>query len=412
MTLRRVLKWTALSLFSLILIVALVIVFFDWNWLRGPIMRKATEATGRQLAIKGDLDVSLGWPLVHVRAADVTFTNPQWAKEPQMIAVKQLDFSLDIPNLIRKRVFLPDLRLDHPKLALEQAAGGRKTWLLDKQQKDEDKRVPVGRLSIDEGQVSYIDDGQHTQIEADLSTHNTQQQTGSAGVVFEARGRYKNLPLQAKGNSGPVLALEDETTPYPLGIDATIGRTRIIASGRITNLSKLSAIDMNIDLCGDSLALLYPIINIALPDTSSYSTHGRLIHDARMWRYERFGGRIGNSDVAGTLQFDSGGKRPFMHGELSMSALDFADLGPVIGTHSNEEPPADTAQSSTKTTTGTQPGSEQKTEKTEKAGKTERTERAEKGRTAEKADKPEGAKPGAPSRTGKVLPQVPFQTKR
>jgi AsmA protein len=41
---------------------------------------------------------------------------------------------------------------------------------------------------------------------------------------------------------------------------------------------------------------------------------------------------MGESDIAGTLQVDTSGKRPFLQGEIQSRLLDFADLGPVIGT--------------------------------------------------------------------------------
>jgi len=56
-----------------------------------------------------------------------------------------------------------------------------------------------------------------------------------------------------------------------------------------------------------------------------------MMHSERTWRYEKFSGRIGDSDIAGSLQVDTGGKRPALKAELVSKLLDVADLGPLIG---------------------------------------------------------------------------------
>jgi AsmA protein len=137
--------------------------------------------------------------------------------------------------------------------------------------------------------------------------------------------------MKLSGNGGPVLALRDETTPYPLEVAGTFGRTAARIAGSITSLLKFSALDIRLDLRGDSLAHLFPVIGIALPKTSAYATSGRLTHQGETWLYQKFSGRIGNSDIAGTLQFDTSGDRTSMRGEMASKLLDFEDLGPLVG---------------------------------------------------------------------------------
>lgn len=329
----RALKWTGWTLLALVLLIVLFVVFFDWNWLRAPISHKVTEKTGRELVIQGDITAKLRWPLPRLRIESVTFANPSWAKEKQMIAADTIEITLNLPALFRGRIYLEEVHLERAVVFLEQSLDGRKNWQLDLEQKDERARVGIGVLTLDQGKLGYDDPKHKTSIRAQISTTETEP-GHQGGVVFEAEGRYKGHALKARGSGGPVLALRDESTPYPLKIDATIGPTHAHADGTITSLIKFSAIDMRVALRGGSLEQLFPLIGIALPDTSAYSTEGRLVHQGTMWRYEKFGGRMGASDIAGTLQVDSGGARPFMHGELFSKMLDLDDLGPVIGARS------------------------------------------------------------------------------
>ena len=322
------LKWGAGLLLALVLLVAIAVLAFDWNWLRGPITRMATEKTGRVLTISGDFKVKLGWPNVQLQAAKVCFANPSWAKAGPMVSVENVEASLNLPQLLRKNIVFPEVRLGRAVVSLEQSPDGRKNWLLDRQQQDEEARVTIGILALVEGKLNYDDAKQQTHLQSEVSTR-----AGSldAGLNFSVKGSFRGLALNARGSGGPVLSLREESTPYPLTIDATIGRTTLHAAGRATSLTRLTAIDMQLSLRGDSLGQLYPLLGVALPETPAYATQGHLIRAAKQWRYEKFTAHVGQSDLAGTLTIDTAAQRPLLTGDVVFKELYFADLGPVIG---------------------------------------------------------------------------------
>ncbi|CAI08986.1 conserved hypothetical protein [Aromatoleum aromaticum EbN1] len=378
----RVLKGIGVTVLGLIALIVLAALLFDPNWLRGPIMRQTTEKTGRELVINGDLSIDWGWPVTRLGAAGVTFANPEWAEEPQMFTAENISVGVSLPQLFRRVVMLPEITLDRVDAFLEQHPDGRKNWLLDREQKDEGARVGIGRLALHDGRIRYADPAQKTRIDATLSTTGGSGERGSdsaadpkpeadvppateaeSGIRFEAKGQYKGRPMNARGTGGPVLALRDEETPYPLDVQAQFGDTAVKADGNITSLLKLSAINLDVDLRGASIADLYRLIGIALPETPPYRTAGHLIRNGTVWRYENFSGAIGKSDVAGTLQVATGGERPSLHGDLSFKLLDFADLGPLVGA---KEAPVES----------------------------------------------EDAAPDAPAPGGTVLPEIPFRTGR
>ena len=247
-----------------------------------------------------------------------------------MVAADAVEIAIDLPQLLRQDIVLREVRLERPVVFLEQGADGRKNWLLDRNQQDEGARIRIDRLTLDHGTLGYDDAAQKTSIRSDISTSNTRPGS-TPGIAFGAHGQYKGLTLKARGSGGPVLAMRDESTPYSLKVDVTVGHTAVRAEGTITSLLKFSAMDMRLALGGDSLEQLFPLLGMAFPATRAYATQGRLLHNGRTWRYEKFSGRIGDSDIAGTLQVDTGGRRPAMKAELVSNLLDFDDLGPLIG---------------------------------------------------------------------------------
>jgi AsmA protein len=343
----RPIRWIGGILSVLVVLAILFIAIFGWNWLRMPIERLTLDKTGRELVIGGDITVKFGWPLPRIQGNKVSFANPSWAKEKQMVTADEVEITVDASQLLRLAVVFPDVRLKHPVVFLEESADGRKNWLLDLEQKNEEARVEINRLTLDQGSLAYDDVGRKTSVRAEVSSSNASNGANAANastppnspraggeLSFTAQGRYKDLPFKAKGSGGPVLALRDVETPYPLKADFTVGKTVVKIDGTITSLLKFSAMDMRLDLRGESLAQLFPVLGIAFPETRAYTTEGRLVHSGKVWRYEKFTGRVGASDIAGFFHVDNAGERPLVTADLASNRLDLADLGPLIGARS------------------------------------------------------------------------------
>ena len=391
MTTTKVLKWSAGIFLLLLLSVVVFIATAGWNWLRAPLERMAQELTGRALRINGDLRLVWHWPRPHLEATAVTFANPDWALQRQMVTADLVDVAIDLPQLLRRKIALPDVRLVRAVIFLEQGGAGRKNWLLDLDQSDEAARIRIDRLTLDGGTLGYDDSAQNTSIRAALSSvPGAAAGAAGAAVVFSARGRYKGLGLTAAGRGGPVLALRDESVPYPLAIEGAIGRTHIKADGTVTSLSKISALDMQLVLKGDSLEQLYPLLGLALPATRAYTTSGHLLHHGNIWRYEAFAGKVGRSDIAGTLQVATGGKRPALQADLVSALLDIEDLGPMIGARPGSVKQAK-AQAATAAGAAPAPAA-----------------------VADPPQAPVRATPAIAARSGaaRVLPDLPFNTER
>ncbi len=328
----RTLKWAASALLALAILAVLFITIFGWNWLRAPIEKKVLAQTGRVLLIKGDLGITLGWPWPRVHANSVTFANPAWAKQAQLLSADSMAFSLHLPQLLAQSLVMSNLHVVKPIVFLEIAVDGRKSWLLDPKQQDEDAQVTIDRLTLDQGVIGFEDVAGNTSILAELATAASPPQgKGDPGMSFSAKGKFKGLALTAKGSGDSVLALRDARAPYGLSVDATIGQTRILATGHVTNLVKFSAIDMQLALSGENLNQLYTLTGIALPATRDYVAQGHLVRKGNTLRYDGFTGRVGTSDVAGWGQVKTGGKRPLLTADLVSTKLTLEDLGPVIG---------------------------------------------------------------------------------
>ncbi len=327
----RILTRTVIAVAALAAIFAIFLALFDWNLLRGYIGEKVTEKTGREFTINGDLDVNF-WPFPpRIHAEQLRLANAEWGTGKTMLDVQQLDFSISLLSLLSGDIVLPEVSLAGSQILLEKSADGKRNWILDWEQDADDKPPRIDRLMVDKGTLIFRDPAIKTDVTVAVSPASTRLDVRDAGVKFSAHGHFKGMPLKAEGQGGKVLSLFDNQTPYPLQGDIQIGATRASVDGTITGLSTFAAVNMQLDLRGDDLAALFPIISIPLPPSPPYKIAGRLIRKDDTWQLNKFSGKVGDSDLAGDFNVDVGGTKPFVRADLVSRKLDLDDLGGFIG---------------------------------------------------------------------------------
>lgn len=157
-------------------------------------------------------------------------------------------------------------------------------------------------------------------------------------IGWTIKGTYNKTPLSGDGKFGGVLALQDAKRPFPIQADVRAGDMHIALVGTITDPMHLAAVDLRLWLQGQSMAHLYNLTGVTLPETPPYATEGRFVgqfnRGASVFRYENFTGRVGGSDLNGTLVYTQRQPRPLLSGALVSNLLQFSDLAPIIGADS------------------------------------------------------------------------------
>ncbi len=99
----------------------------DWNGYKREIATEVKDATGRDLAIAGDLDLAI-LPSPHLSAADVTLANAPGAASPAMARLKTLEVDVRLLPLIGGRIEVSSVKLVDPVIELEKLPDGRANW--------------------------------------------------------------------------------------------------------------------------------------------------------------------------------------------------------------------------------------------------------------------------------------------
>jgi uncharacterized protein involved in outer membrane biogenesis len=351
---RRGLKVTITSAAGIVAGIALVLILLsslDWNRVKPWLNQRVSEATGRPFAINGDL--SLGWqapaqPLVgwrrwipwpHLRAKDVTLGNPEWATTgPTMARVQQIDFSINLFPLLDKVISVNALILTEPQIALEVSKNGENNWTFKKSESKSQWQLELNDISLTRGTVRFVDPLKNADVTARIDTLTEGNQDG---VAWKLSGKFNGETVSGGGKAGALLSLRQRDVKYPIEADLKIGKTQITANGTLTNPTRFSELDVNLRILGASMAQLFPLTGLVLPETPRFSTEGRVVgkiarNDTHL-RYEKFKGKVGSSDIGGTLEYIQQKPRPVLRGEVVSKYLNLKDLGALLGADSPEE---------------------------------------------------------------------------
>ncbi|HJV86666.1 MAG TPA: AsmA family protein [Noviherbaspirillum sp.] len=325
---------------------------FDWNRAKPWISSHVSTATGRAFAINGKLALTWhapqgeqgwrGWvPWPRLAAHDVVFGNPDWAHDPVMARAREVTFSISPLPLLNKKIVIPSLALDAPELSLQRLDDGRNNWTFGSKGGQSKWQFELQRLILNKGTIRLQDAIKHAKLKADI---NTLDDGGKENyrLGWRVAGTYNDEEVSGQGRAGGVLSLQKQNLQYPVDASVRIGKTSIDAKGTLTDPRQLVALDLQLKIASVSMAQLYPIIGVVLPETRPFMTEGRLHgspgpHGGN-WVYENFTGKMGASDLSGSLHYRGREgrheERPLLEGTVASSFLNFNDLSPLIGADS------------------------------------------------------------------------------
>ncbi len=321
----------ALAILGAVLVALLVLlVLFEWNWLKGPLQRVVESRTGRAFVIGGDLDVDLG-RITTIAGDQLSFANAEWSKQSTMATADRAELDIELwPLLLQWDLRIREARLSQPDLRLEIGPDGKGNWHL-KDSTDQDQPLPLSRLWIDDGRLRYANAADKTDIDISVNSAVPERRDAAAPIDIDGKGRWSGNPFSVVGRAESPLALSSTSEPYRIDMRGQAGPTRAHLRGNLVNPFQWRRFDLQLELSGQDLEDLYPLTGLAAPQTPPYRFDGRLSRDNDVWRYREFSGVVGDSDLGGSAEFDVSNERPRLTAQLASKRLDLDDLAGFLG---------------------------------------------------------------------------------
>jgi uncharacterized protein involved in outer membrane biogenesis len=331
---KAVLRWIGIILVSLFLAGFAVIFFMPSDWLRNMVNTTGSALLGREFAIDGDINIDWDWTTPQVSVHKVRIANLPESKNPNMVAIDEIDFQIKIWRLLKAELNLPKINFTKPKIILEEFSPTEKNWDFPTGDKSPDDRgdLPViGLLTVDEGKLTYRDHPKKLAVKLDIDTARGGAEPQKDMYKLSGQGTLQDQPFSLQATGGSLSMLRNNTEPYPLTFNIKMGSTSMDMEGTVSDPAKMSGMNAQLNLRGNNLADLFHLTQIPLLPTPPYKLSGHLQKQNEIWKFQKFKGQVGDSDLSGDLTYDTKREPGFVKANLVSQLLDMDDLAGFIG---------------------------------------------------------------------------------
>ena len=352
----RLKRWQSVLL-SLVAMLVILFIIFDWNWFRKPLENYVSNKTQREFTIS-HLDVDLGMTPT-IKMKDVYFANAKWsAADKPMAKIASLEFSVSLRDLWDGKVLVPRAALSHADLLFEKSKDGQKNWVIQHpSDSHKSSTFRISSLSVDEGHLRYVNHADPLTADIQASTFvptatakvtdaKAKANNSSYTTRYTFTGKYHDAGFSGDALTGDVLSFQESNIPFPIKGRLDAGTTRLNVEGTIADVVNITAIDVRLQIAGSTLASLYPFLLLPLPASPPYQFSGHLVQTGDRYGIDDLSGKIGITDIAGSGAYFRKQPRPLLTAKLHSKLLNIADLGPIIGveTKDTRRTPKTTAQ--------------------------------------------------------------------
>ncbi len=310
------------------LVIAAVIVCWNWDWFIPLVAARASAALGRPVSIQ-HLHVRLG-RVTRVVAEGITIGNPPKWEGPPFATAEQLTTDVDVwDDIFHHQLIIPLVALQRPQVDVAQAPDGQTNYQMQLASGSSGGDTKIGDLRISDGHVHVVLAKLKANFNIDIETR---ENDGQPQIVAAAHGTYNAAPITGRMVGGALLSLRDAVHPWPIDLHVANGETQVALDGTLQDPLQLRGANLKLQLAGQDMSQLTPLTGIPIAKTPPYRLTGQLDFLGGQVHFREFAGRVGRSDLEGTIDVDPAKQRPVVHAELRSRQVDLADLGGFIGT--------------------------------------------------------------------------------
>ena len=243
----------AAALVFVVLIAALFafVEFYNFNRFKPLIAKAVKEATGRELKIKGDIDIDFGIrPTLVVE--DIGFQNAAWSARPDLGRVKRLEVQMAVWPLIVGKFDFAHLVLVEPDVIVEFDSAGTSNFSFDTAGDDqEETQIPPPPLMfsdvlIEKGLFSYNDAKSNVKFSVSIDRLAATIPGFDEPLQLDFEGAFDDKPVTLKGTVGPIWAWVEPGYTLPADITVSAGGATAHVKGEMRDPTHFKDLAFNI----------------------------------------------------------------------------------------------------------------------------------------------------------------------
>jgi len=287
MRLVKILSIVGVVVVVLLGVAAIVLSTLDFNEYKQQIADEAKKATGRDLAIEGDLRLN-SFTLSPGLAVDgVRFANAPWGSRPDMATIKRFEVKVSLLPLFSGTLDVDRVIISGADILLERNKAGEGNYEFGPPKKAEPAKtesagdagqlpnLALREVSIEDARLTYKDaqSGQTVVLAVDQLALS-----GGSDLPLDVtlKGSYNDAPFSMTGGMGSMLALVGGEDPWPIAIKAKAGGATVDVKGKIGNPAAVSGLDLAMSVTGQDLSAMSPIAQAPVPPLGPYAITAKI----------------------------------------------------------------------------------------------------------------------------------------
>jgi len=289
----KVIKFTGIviaALAGLLILAVIVINVIPGEKFKSFIASAVQNATGRELMIEGDLDISLFTTLA-VKTSDIKFANAAWGTRPHMVSIDRIEGAVALFPLLRG-ILDVSLVVDNPDLLMEINESGEANWQFSQpddsaaakdEEPAEDETAPdtgglpirplIRKLHINGLRIAYADGVSGDRIA--LNSDDLHLDSAQGELTINLNGQINNTPLSLSGGLDNHRFFV-ENRPAGLDLTGALGAVQLTIKGTVGPLAPAFDLDTAVTLKADSVQSFAVLERQKLPDIGPLSLSARL----------------------------------------------------------------------------------------------------------------------------------------
>jgi hypothetical protein len=331
-------RWKGVLVGAILVVAALIsaawviIAHYDYNKLKPQIESAFKEATGRELILRGNLDLKIGLTPSLV-VSNAALRNAPWGSRQEMAKIKRFEVDLALIPLVFRHVEVKRIVLVSPDILIEtNPAGASNLDFIKKIGAEgakgenpaaEKVKLTINEIDIRDGRVTYRNGKTNEANVIIAERFNASAGSADSPLRVALNGSFNGTRFEAKGNLVALASLRDAARPWPFNLTLGAAGASVSLDGTIKDVANLQGFDIKVVVKSKDAAGIDELLGKTVPIHGPLEMSCRLTGPGpKVYLISELKLAVSGSDFEGSVGVDISKPRPVLTADLRSKKLD------------------------------------------------------------------------------------------
>jgi AsmA family protein len=320
------------SLICLILSISFILVF-DWDWCR-PALERYLSHRSHRIVKATSLNVELSWTLKPtIRVKNVYVENAAWSDKRPFINAKEIAITFSgLKTIFDEKHVVSEIYLSDAEVNLERLEDGLRNWRLTQPNYKGSGNYKLLSLRANRSIIRF--NNRAIKFNGVMAIRPALNQADEAlfkdaqklSNVIEFKGNYRNIKFDGLALTSELLTFQKTKILFPIQGHLNTPHTHIVIKGNVGDVYLDQLFDADVKVTGESIAEVLSLIKLPPTPSRNYDFNAHLLKSGDNYHATNIQGKVGDSDIKGSLHYDRSDKHPSITGSISSQTINLNDI--------------------------------------------------------------------------------------